>query len=628
MCGILGYSSASFSYLDSSRFLNNGINSLKHRGPDSKGIWTNKDHSVGMAHSRLSIIDLSNRSNQPMVSDDLVIVFNGEIYNYLELKNELKSLGIDFATNSDTEVILKGFKQWNKEIFRKLRGMFSIAIFDSAKNEFILARDHSGQKPLYYFFDKEEGTFIFASEIKAILCYKKFNREISPIGLNRLFLKGFCEEPLSIYKKINKLEAGKYLTFQNDSKKKSIEAFWAIEDHVYKANSEFQSEDALLKTLEELLIESIDMQFRSDVPVGMLLSGGVDSSLIVSLASKIKNNLDTFTVRFSGYKEFDESSHARLIADTFRTNHFELEASKLDPNILDELINFYDEPIFDTSTIPTFLLSKLISKHCKVAIGGDGGDELFGGYPHYDKLLRIEHNTKFIPHFLRSASADILISLLNIGIRGSKTAEFIGNNYNSEYPNTSEFFSKRQQSKLFKIDFLKQIEANATPGLKPTIYENLIDTATVYDFKKFLREDILVKVDRASMAHSLEIRSPFLDHKIIEFVFSNIPSRLKVTKNERKILLKKLAQKHLPNNFDFQRKQGFSIPLRQLIASKSWNDYFHSKIDQSDPKIFNHSYAHSLLKAQNSYHNNAERMSALIFFMMWVEKFNPSFPMS
>ena len=293
--------------------------------------------------------------------------------------------------------------------------------------------------------------------------------------------------------------------------------------------------------------------------------------------------------------------------------------------MLEDLIEFYDEPIFDTSIIPTYLLSQLISKYCKVAIGGDGGDELFGGYPHYDKLLRIQRNSKFIPHFLRSGLANALIYSLNIGIRGTKTVEFFGNNFNTEHPNTSEFFSNKEQSKLFEIDFLREIKSNAAKQFMPTIYDDLINTATTHDFKNYLREDILVKVDRASMAHSLEIRSPFLDHKIIEFVFSSVPSRLKVTKNNRKILLKRLAEKHLPKNFDFNRKQGFSIPIKKLITSKSWNDYFCSKIDQSDPRVFNHKYAHSLLKAQKSYHNNAERMTGLIFFMMWAEKFSPSF---
>ena len=625
MCGFIGYSSPNFSQTQSNELLKSGINSLEHRGPDFEGFWTNNDNSLGLAHSRLSIIDLNNRANQPMISDGYILAFNGEIYNFIELKHELESIGVDFETSSDTEVILHGYKKWKSKVFKKLRGMFAIVIFDISNNEIILARDHSGQKPLYYLLDKENHAFIFASEIKGISFYKNFNRKISLLSLNRLFSVGFCEEPLSIFNQINKVEAGKYYTYKIHSQEIFKSEFWDLDDFIKKDNKKSLSEESLLLKLEELLLESIDLQFRSDVPVGMLLSGGVDSSLLVALASKIKGDLNTYTVRFSKHDKFDESIHARLIADKFKTNHFELEASSVDPSIFDELIYFYDEPIFDTSVVPTFLLSKLISNYCKVAIGGDGGDELFGGYPHYNKLLKIKNKSQYVPYVVRNFFAQKAINFLPLGMRGTKTVEFFGNDYKVNYPNTSEFFSDSEQSKLFKFNIISQIGNSENNLYKPKIYEDFIDTATLHDFKNFLREDILVKVDRASMANSLEIRSPFLDHKLIEFVFENIPSKLKVNKNSRKILLKKLASRHLPKEFDFQRKQGFSLPLSELVRSESWKEYFCSKIDESDPKIFNHKYAHRLLQSQSSFYNNAERMSAIIFFMIWVEKFKPVF---
>ena len=430
---------------------------------------------------------------------------------------------------------------------------------------------------------------------------------------------------MKFLQQVKKVEAGNFYNYKIDSQKISKSEFWDLSEFIKKDYRQSISEESLLQNIESLLLESIDIQLRADVPVGMLLSGGVDSSLIVALASKIKNNLNTYTVRFSKYDQYDESNHARLIADTFKTNHYELEASSLDPNIFDDLIYFYDEPIFDTSIVPTYLLSKLISNYCKVAIGGDGGDELFGGYPHYNKLLKIRQKSKFIPLIFRNFVAQKIIHALPLGIRGTKTLEFYANDFKSDYPNTSEFFSLNQQSKLFTFDLLSKISNHKYDLFKPKIYKEFVDTATAYDFEKYLREDILVKVDRASMANSLEIRSPFLDHKIIEFVFEKIPPKLRVEKDKRKILLKKLAKRHLPKEFDFHRKQGFSIPIRDLITSKSWKEYYCSKIETSDPNIFNHEYAFNLLESQNSLYNNAERMTALIFFMIWVDKFKPVF---
>ena len=630
MCGIVGYSVPKESidnYIDS---LKTGIQSLKHRGPDNTGIWISDDGLLGMAHSRLSIIDLSPEANQPMEDQNtgIVISFNGEVYNFLELRKELENLGYIFSTTSDTEVLLKGYLEWSSTLFKKLRGMFVIVVFDPTDQKIILARDHSGQKPLYYSYDKDKKIFLYASELKGLFKFDNFKKDISFKGLNHLFAQGYCANELSIYKNVNKLAAGSSLTFLMEQNELQTEKFWFIEDIISKKNSSHKSESELLDKLEVILLEALELQFRSDVPVGLMLSGGVDSSLIVALASQIKNNLDTYTVRFPGYKKFDESHHAQLIAQQFHTNHTEIEASSVDPEIFDELATFYDEPIFDTSMVPTFLLSKLISKHCKVAIGGDGGDELFGGYPHYDKLLRIRNHTKYVPQYLRQNMSNITQFLLPLGTRGVKTMEFYGTNLVKDYPNTAEFFSDKEQSKLFNSNLINSMSLNFFKDFNPHIFNDLIDTATYQDFSNYLREDILVKVDRASMANSLEIRSPFLDHKLIEFAFTEIPSHLKVQNFQRKILLKKLATRHLPQNFDFHRKQGFSLPLKELIISPRWHEYFCSKIQSSDPDIFNHKYAFQLLQNQTSYNNNAERMVGLVFFMVWVERFNPSFKLT
>ena len=496
---------------------------------------------------------------------------------------------------------------------------------DAITRKIVLARDNSGQKPLFYSYNEEDHSLIFTSELKGLFNFKSFSKNISRMGLNHLFSLGFCEDSLCIYKNVKKLSAGSYLSLNLKENELTVRKFWSLEDLINNRAEHKLSEKKLIEKLENILLESIELQFRSDVPVGMLLSGGVDSSLIVALASQVKDNLDSYTVRFSGHKRFDESSHARLIADNFKTNHFELEASKVEPNIIEELIKFYDEPIFDTSIIPTYMLSKMISKYCKVAIGGDGGDELFGGYPHYDKLLRIQKNSRFVPYLIRNIASTFFNSILPIGIKGVKTLEFYGTNLFHMYPNTAEFFSTEEQQKLFNKDFVKFLNSIELNKLKPKIFNNLIDTATFQDFNNYLREDILVKVDRASMANSLEIRSPFLDHKLIEFAFQEIPPELKANHQNRKILLKKLAKRHLPRDFDYDRKQGFSLPLKDLMITERWIEYIHSKIQSSDPSIFNHAYAFNLLKRQKNYFNNAERLAGLLFFMIWFEEFTPSY---
>ena len=273
--------------------------------------------------------------------------------------------------------------------------------------------------------------------------FELFSKSISYNSLSNLFNKGYCHGTSSIYENVKKLKAGSYLTFNLSDNQIKTSSFWSLKEVLKNKKNKYISEEKLIKNLEDILLESIEMQFRSDVPVGMLLSGGVDSSLIVALASKIKGNLDTYTVRFSEYKKFDESYHAHLIADHFKTNHLELEASEVEPSIFEEIVSFFDEPIFDTSIIPTYMLSKMISQYCKVAIGGDGGDELFGGYPHYDKLLRIERNSKYLPYYIRNKIFNFFDLFLPIGIKGAKTLEFYGTNFVDEYPNISEFFKHR-----------------------------------------------------------------------------------------------------------------------------------------------------------------------------------------
>jgi asparagine synthase (glutamine-hydrolysing) len=627
MCGFVGYVVGSSKLVKNSTILTDAIETIHHRGPDNTGLWISEDGHTALAHKRLSILDLSERSNQPFEDalNHLITVFNGEIYNYLALRDDLVLLGHSFSTNSDTEVISKGFAEWGSDIFCKLEGMFAIAIIDNKNNKIFLARDRAGEKPLFY--SSKSKTFSFASEIKPLLKLNFVNNDIDYESLHHLFNRGYSPSSKSIYSEIAKLDAASYLEFNLTTGKCKIDKFWSIENQLHQANKlPHRSDEYLVGKLETLLEDAIDKQLNADVPVGMLLSGGLDSSLLVGLAARNHDNLNTFNVAFKEYPSFDESSHAKLIANSFNCNHHEIEASTIHPAMFGRLSEFYDEPMFDSSMLPTFLLSEAVSKHCKVAIGGDGGDELFGGYPHYSKLLRIKNQSHSVPYFIRSSLSRSLRHFMPTGFKGKKTLEFFGSDLGRGYPNIAEFYSTSEIDNIFNAKNVPLSLPNKLNASNNTHYiKDFIARATFHDFTHYLKEDILVKVDRASMAHSLEIRSPFLDKRIIEFAFLEVPSSEKVTTTHRKILLKKLAAKVLPKTFDYERKQGFSIPINSFLNNTVWHEYFYQKISDADPEIFNKKFIFKLLKSSGKYRNNGEKIAALVFFMCWVERYQPNF---
>ena len=629
MCGILGYSLDSSCEVFDKSILESAITKIHHRGPDNTGFWFNNDRHIGLAHKRLSIIDISHDGNQPMLNphSNMVISFNGEIYNYQEIKRELIALGYSFNSSSDTEVLLCGYEAWGCDMFKFLEGMFAFAIYDLKKKKLLLVRDGAGEKPLFYSLVNK--SLFFASEIKALLDFNMIERDIDIDALNHLFSRGYSSNTQSIFSNILKLDAGNYLEFDIETRKTKISKFWSLEQKIKESSPSKISNNLnskyLINKLENLLESSIDKQLNADVPVGMLLSGGVDSSLLVALAARNRNQLDTFTVKFADHAAYDESAHAKQIAEKFGCTHHEIEASSFHPSIFDELSEFYDDPIFDTSMIPTFLLAKSVSKHCKVAIGGDGGDELFGGYPHYNKLLSIQQKTKYVPLFLRKNIAAILSSFIPIGYKGKQTLSFYGADLLNHYPNIAEFYNFDERKSIFNNQNIIIKKIGLSPCAQNLKQSNIIERGTFFDFQNYLREDLLVKIDRASMANSLEIRSPFLDKSLIEFAFTEIPSSLKVSKGQRKILLKQLAKKVLPTNFDLKRKQGFSLPLRVLFQEPLWKEYFHQKVSDADPYIFNKNRIFKLINSLGATRNNEERVAGLIFFMCWVERFKPDF---
>jgi asparagine synthase (glutamine-hydrolysing) len=549
-----------------------------------------------------------------------VIVFNGEIYNYKELKNELQKFGYDFFSTSDTEVILAAYDKWGTDCISKLNGMFAFGIYNKKDNVVILARDRSGEKPLFYFSNGSD--LYFASELKALIANNNLPRKINYDSLDCFLSSGYVPGENCILNGYKKLPAAHTLIFDMNEGNLKVSKYWNLQ--AFQNSSSFIDESQLLDDLELLLQNAVEKQLVSDVNVGVLLSGGVDSSLITAMASRASSNVDTFTISLPGHDIFDESKHAQLISNYFGTNHVELMADVPSSDLLLKLARQFDEPIIDSSMIPTFMISELLSKYCKVALGGDGGDELFGGYGHYSIINNINQRFGALPLSIRKTIAYLARTILPIGLYGRNWLQLLGQDLNHSLPLISPHFDKVNRRLLLKnkmpnIGISENIFKNAIP-----IDPNLISRATKYDFQNYLAEIILVKVDRASMLNSLEIRAPFLDKNLIEFAFSMVPSNLKVSTHGSKILLKRLAEKILPKEFDLKRKQGFSIPLGSWISDGKFKDFFKDVLLDND-SIFDKKIINDLFDGQKRGRRNEERLFGLVMLELWKREYKIDF---
>ena len=590
---------------------------IKHRGPDSQKYYSDKDNKVFFGFNRLSIVDLSEKADQPMIDKELdkLIVFNGEIYNHAKIRDFLKTKNYSFSTSSDTEVILKGYDFWKESVLDHLEGMFSFVIYDKHKNKLFFARDRAGEKPLYY-YQKNQKLFL-SSEVKPIH-YDSKNNNIEINALNNYFENGFTPKHLSMLSGIKKLKPGYRAEFNLSSFKLKVERYWNLDSKISKSlKNTNKNENYYINKLEELLSNAVKDQLIADVPVGMMLSGGVDSSLIVATASKYYDKLNTFTVIFPQMKKYDESKHAQLIAKHFKTNHMELDADEIEPEIFYKLVKHYDEPMVDSSMIPTLLLSKEIRNHCKVALGGDGADELFGGYSHYNRYNDLFKFQRFFPYTLRSSLVNLALSLLPKNIKGRKSLELFGKDIKNLDFNSANLFNDSMRKKLFTdVSHFKKVNKEES-----IISTDLIRSITYEDYTNYLSEDILVKVDRASMAASLEVRSPFLNSEITKFAFLEVPSYLKIKKDQRKILPKLLAKKMLPNGFDYSRKQGFGFPVNELFRSGKWHDFLNEKVNSDSNYFLDKSYCNKLLSQQAKGDNIGESLFAICLFLVWCEAY-------
>lgn len=614
MCGIVG--TASKNQVENRDWLSYASDAIHHRGPDASGQWWSADGRVGLAHQRLAIIDLSPGGHQPMAdrTDKLHIVFNGEIYNYRELKAELQGFGHRFSTESDTEVLLVAYRQWGEGFLSRLNGMFAFALHDSDSRCLLLARDRAGEKPLYYWAHGD--TISFASELKALMHAPGLDRRIDRQAFDCYLGLGFVPGSKSILAQVSKLPPAHVLRFDLTNSACAIRRYWSAP--VLLSDAETSSAEDLVQELDALLQQSVERQLVADVPVGVLLSGGLDSSIVTALAARTRTRVRTFTVRFPGGGRHDESAYAQAIASHFGTDHLTLDAEPSTVDILPLLAKQFDEPLIDSSMVPTYLVSRLIRQHCTVALGGDGGDELFGGYTHYDRMLKLQARFGSVPRPFRSAAALLGRHLLPIGFKGGNWLQALDIDFARDVPLIASYFDRSSRQALFGFDneSAELFWTQATPSDR-----DLLQRATRMDFENYLPEDILVKVDRASMLNSLEVRAPMLDKNVIEFAFQKVHSRFKATSSARKILLRTLAKRLLPSDFDITRKQGFSIPISNWLESGPWLSFFKEVLLDKEQATFNRSFLEKLFKGQAAGRSNGERLFGLVMFELWRREY-------
>jgi len=546
--------------------------SLAAGGPDSAGVYLSD--SVGLAHRRLSIIDLSAAGFQPMILGKWVITYNGEVYNYQEIKDELIALGCQFITKTDTEVIVRSIETWGSEAVKKFRGMFAFALWDSEEKKLTLYRDRLGVKPLYWYY--KDGLFLFASELKAFHEHPAFDKTINLASLPHYFQKGYIHPTHCIYKYVSQILPGSFVQIdQKGIVEKST--YWDVKEIYKNSVIDTRAEEEILSNLELKLAESFKLRMVSDVEVGVFLSGGIDSSLVTAILQKDNpRKLKTFTIGFND-KEFNEAEVADLVAKELGTDHTSLICTEEEVrNVLPHLTNMYDEPFGDSSSIPTYLVSKLARTTVKVALSGDGGDELFGGYSKYrfgmhaKMLLRIPYSIRVLMNKASYYLSPGKVEWLSRRI-GLNSYTQIGEKYRKFQEtllakNLEDFFHR--SSSYFSDISLQKFTGGGDLNVEPDNINSRVELISFFGLKdmlSYLPGDILTKVDRASMYVALESREPFLDPELIAFSL-NIPDHLKISSDgQSKYLLKKILSKYISPNLMARPKQGFTVPIESWL---------------------------------------------------------------
>lgn len=645
MCGIVG--SIQTNHPIDPVLFRRQCETLRHRGPDDHGVWFSADGCVALGNRRLAIQDLTPAGHMPMSepSRQVWITFNGEIYNFESLRIDLETRGYTFQSGSDTEVILAAYLEWGTECLAHLNGMFAFAIYDGRWQGMdygrsrsavdygpsgpciFMARDRAGEKPLYYWHHTHG--LAFASELKALMADLSLPRRLSLSALNNLLAFGYVPGDICILEGVKKLPPAHALMYNIQTGRLRIWRYWSLPEMCPREEALHAEEGA--DELAHLLRESVRLRLVADVPVGVLLSGGIDSSLITAMAAHCSTRaVKTFTITFPGYGAYDEAPYARRVAQYFGTDHHELVAEPTTVDLLPDMARCYDEPLADSSLVPTYLVSSLTRQDVTVALGGDGGDELFAGYLHYSLTLRRQRWRARIPRPLRAAMANGARRWLPVGFRGRNFLASLAGDLGEGLVSAGILFDATARRFLFAEPVWRSLNSQLFQPERDKLglwCHNVepVDQMTRLDFATYLPDDILMKVDRASMAVSLELRAPWLDRHIIEFAFGRVPAALKAGPEDRKILPRCLAQRLLPPGLDLNRKQGFSLPLESWLKGE-WGYFMTHVLSEADSNLFARDALHKLIQRQRYGFSNTSRLFALTMFELWRREYKVALP--
>ncbi|RXJ86877.1 asparagine synthase (glutamine-hydrolyzing) [Arcobacter sp. CECT 8985] len=589
MCGILGTNFNSLNFKQAIKYIEN-------RGPDFQAIKTINNNNF--AHTRLSIIDLDNEANQPMIFDEILIVFNGEIYNYKEL---IKQHNLKCKTKSDTEVIIRLYEKYQKDFLNYLNGMFSFCIYDIKKDSFFCARDRYGKKPFFYYYKNNK--FIFSSSIKSILTLLDETPKLNKVALSQYMQYFVSLADNTFYQDIKKLEASSYLELQNSNL--TIKKYYKI--NTYK---KIKDEQTALKDIEELIISSIEQRLTSDVEVGSLLSGGIDSSLISALYTKISGKkINTFSVGYEDYKSYSELDYAKITADHIGSNHHPLVIGQKEfIDSFEDVLDALEEPHADSAAFPLYLLTnKIKNQGIKTVLSGEGSDEIFLGYDNYAKFLKYYEFEKT----LQPNQTEFLDTIISALQNNTKESEYLRRIIKKQtlYNGFGEVFTSIQKKRLFKkVPTFKQERVKKDP----------VDWMSYTDLKVWLGQSLLSKVDKISMANSLEVRTPFLDYRLVDYLFS-VESKIKVG-DTNKYLLKKIASKYIPKKIINRTKKGFNSPFNEWIHNEYKDSilntilYVNKKTD-----LFNEQYIKNIYELAKN-RKFKQHLWSLYIFSLWYKK--------
>jgi asparagine synthase (glutamine-hydrolysing) len=621
MCGIAGF--ADIDPVQSTLVADRGrvkamCDAMRHRGPDDEGFLVEPGVALGMR--RLSIIDLST-GHQPIHNEQKTVwvVFNGEIYNYRELRQALDAAGHRFYTSSDTETIVHGYEEWGEEVFARLRGMFGIALWDAPRRTLLLARDRAGIKPLYY--EEHGGRLVFGSEAKCLLAATDVPRAIDPAALDHYLAYLYTPRDRAIFDGMRKLPPGHLLRLADG--RVSLQRYWQLP---VEASFRGDEADALAES-ERQIEDAVRSHMVSDVPLGAFLSGGIDSSIVVAMMARASTRpVQTFSIGFDE-QAFDELPHARRVAEWLGTDHHEMVVRPDALDIVDRLVWHFDEPFGDSSAIPTWYVSQMAGQHVKVVLSGDGGDELFGGYDRYLPHPRIALIDRFAPGVGRAVARATWRALPH-GAPGKNFLRRVARDEQGRYLDSVTFYHADERRQLLSPDVVRSLNGWEAESYFRSPFERMSGLPfaaqmMAFDFETYLPEDCLTKVDRMSMAHSIESRVPLLDHRLVEFAAS-LPASIRMAGGERKRLLKALAYRLVPRELLDRPKQGFGVPVGHWFRG-SLRDVFGDVLGSAVARergYFNRPFVERVLEEHlNGTRDHSLRLWQLLMFELWHRQF-------